>query len=136
MGVIGVRCASARTNLWFHLDVAFATGNLHPSFRTDGSDRELFELLGCRYPWGGLTKTGERITMRVLAIPGVAELSARAAYFDLHVVSEAQWEDVLPRVVAIIREETGDRTATVVAYKNPHASVPQWHAPLLRRLFG
>lgn len=136
MGIIGVRCATARTNLWFHLDVAFATGSLHPSFRTDGSDKEQFELLGYRYPWGELKRVGERITQRVLAVPGVVELSARHDYFDLQVARESDWERVLPLVVAIIRHETDDPRAKVLVRKNKHASVPQWHASLLRRLFG
>jgi hypothetical protein len=137
MGSIGVRCSRNPENLWFHLEVAIANDFLHPPFRTDGSDKELNTLLHNRHPWDRLTFIGSRIVIRVLALPGVKSLEARPDYFDLDVVSEESWRDILPKVVEIIRDETDDPQAKVVPkLGNDETPIPQWHAALLRELFG
>lgn len=137
MGQIEVRCSRDRKNLWFHLDATIADKHLDPPFRADGSDKELNTLLQTSHPWHGLTLIGSRIVIRVLAIPGVASLSARPDYFDLDVESEERWAAVLPKVVEIIRDETNDPQARVVVKANRHdMSAPQWHAALLQELFG
>lgn len=136
MGHIGVRCAIARCNLWFHLDIQIAEKSLHPEFRTDGADKARNDLLHYRHPWHLLTYVGSRIILRVLAIPGVVELAARRDYFALEVVNEECWRTVLPKVVEIIRNETDDPLAEVVVRANDVAPIPQWHATLLHELFS
>jgi hypothetical protein len=140
MGSIGVRCAGWHLILWFHLDKAFADDHLHPEFRTDGKDKKLNDLLRRGHPWERLTDVGRRITERVLNIrrwgfKAVRTLSARPDYFRVEVKRERDWEYVLPRVVAIIREETRDRSATVMVHTQDQ-NIEQWHVPLLQRLFG
>jgi hypothetical protein len=140
MGSIGVRCAKWHLSLWFHLNVAFADDHLHPDFRSDGKDREIDEHVRLGQPWDGLTDVGTRITKRVLKIKrwglkSIRTLSAGPNYFRVEVKREKDWKYVLPKVVAIIREETRDRSAKVRVHGQDQ-NVEQWHVPLLRRLFG
>lgn len=119
------------------MGVVIAADHLHPSFRTDGSDKELNTLLKNRHPWHRLTFVGSRIVLRVLAIPGVSSLSVRPDYFNLEVVSEECWRDVLTKVVEIIRDETDDVHARVVIKPGyDQTPIPQWHAALLEELFA
>jgi hypothetical protein len=145
VGTIGVRCARPHTNLWFHVGVRIAYDHLHPDFRNDGREDKMNELLHRGEPWGGLTDVGTRIVKRVLDIQGgflgltrlVLGLSVVPNYFDLEVKNEKAWRRVLPEVVRIIREETGDPKAAVRLYQKPGGPpVEQWHEPLIRELYG
>lgn len=136
MGRIGIRCSRNRNALWFHLDKKLAQGPVHPGFRTDGADKALNDLLGLRHPWNDLTLIGSRIVVRMLAIPKVIELQARSTYFCLEVAGEESWSTILPEVVRIIREETNDPQGTVTVQPSLAADIPQWHIPLLKKLFG
>jgi hypothetical protein len=139
MGTIGVQCSFWKCNLWFFLEkVAFAEeGAARIPLTPDNEDdtaKHLVEQMKIRRK---LTSTGVRIAQRILKIDGVWRLWARPTYFDLDIKDDKLWPDILPQVIRIIREETKDPQAKVAVLRNPAApDVPQWHAPLLQKLFG
>lgn len=138
MSTIGVRCAAARTTLWFYLEEGhqLSAKALYSPFYTKVEDEAFHELLGTHQLWAELYAFGASIVSKVMAIPGVKAVSVRPDYFSVDVSNEADWRTILPLVIQVIRNETQDLQAGVVVEPSVTAGVEHWHADLLQELFG
>ncbi len=125
-GAISVRSTGGSSEtLWFHLsDIELMLPGAYPLSLNPPSS-------SCK----GLTRIGTNIISRVLAIPGVVSVDVRPDYFSVEVASMFEWQFLLPKIVAVIREFHPRCDAPVRLRRHCDPRSADWQQDLLASKF-
>jgi hypothetical protein len=130
MNRIGIRPALDHRALWFHIDQPIAKTIIPETFRLG----QLDEIRPTS--WAAFDPSGRDIMREVLQLFGVTGVNVEPHYLNPTVTDEYDWLSALPLIVAIIRDITGNPDAPIYPHPPLDPTVPQWHIPLLKKLFS